>query len=151
MPAGGCIEIHNKAGFLCPLHATEQKQILKAMLKLSPVTLEAVVLYIVRDDYIASLNNKFLSCQGPTNVLSFPACAMSGVEFEQIPNLLIISVDTLEREAMLYGQDLIEHFIRLMAHGLAHIMGFEHGPEMFALCEEMEMAAQSILDIPYQG
>ncbi len=135
------IEIYNKAGYLCPLPLAQQKIILQAMLKHSPVVLGDIDIYITRDNYIMSLNNKFLSCQGPTNVLSFPANARLNVSPEQLPHLLVISVDTLQREAMLYEQDLVDHFIRLMAHGLAHLMGFEHGAAMFELCEKMEAEA----------
>lgn len=45
---------------------------------------------------------------------------------------LVLSIDTLLREAYLYGQDNAEHCIRLLAHGLAHIAGYDHSEEMEA-------------------
>jgi len=39
------------------------------------------------------------------------------------------------REASLYGRQAPEHFIRLLVHGLLHLTGFEHGPEMFDFTE----------------
>ncbi len=143
------VEIYNQAGWLCPLLPVEQKEIIKAMHKLNPVPLGDLSVYIVRDDYIMQLNNKFLYCQGPTNVLSFPAYDFmhdaAQHSSEHIPHTLVISVDTLQRECLLYGQELIDHFLRLLAHGLAHIMGYDHGAEMFNLCAEMEEAGQAVL------
>ena len=48
---------------------------------------------------------------------------------------LVLSVDTLAREAFLYNQDRREYTVRLLAHGLLHLMGHDHGPEMDALTE----------------
>ncbi len=135
-----CIEIHNKAGYLCPINPRKQSIIIKAMLKQSEVCIYNLAIFIVRDAYIMNLNRDFLNSCGPTNVLSFPAQSKHNFDLEHTPNVLVISVDTLQRECALYGQKLVEHFVRLIAHGLAHLMGFEHGVAMFNLCEKMENA-----------
>ncbi len=49
------------------------------------------------------------------------------------PNFLgsmVLSVDTLAREAFLYGQDPAAHLARLLAHSLLHLAGVAHGEEM---------------------
>lgn len=48
---------------------------------------------------------------------------------------IALSVDTLAREARLYGQDPREHLIRLLVHATLHLTGLDHGPEMEALTE----------------
>ena len=51
---------------------------------------------------------------------------------------LFLSADTLERESVLYGQDAAEHARRLLAHGMGHILGFDHGPDMDEFCAYLE-------------
>ena len=80
----------------------------------------AVNLILVDDARIAELNSRSLGRPGPTNVISFPA-------------EIYLSLDALKRECRLYGQDLGCHARRLLAHGLGHALGYDHGPEMDAL------------------
>ena len=92
-----------------------------------------VELFVAGDGDIAEINARNLGCSGPTNILSFPGDgAMLGT--------LFLSADTMEREAVLYGQDVKEHAIRLLAHGMGHIIGFDHGPEMDEFCSCLEEA-----------
>ena len=58
---------------------------------------------------------------------------------------LRLNLDTLHRETLLYGQDPEEHCLRLLAHGLGHLAGYDHGPEMDELCSEMLSAAEAWL------
>ena len=51
----------------------------------------------------------------------------------------------LHRATLLYGQDPEEHCLRLLAHGLGHLAGYDHGPEMDELCSEMLSAAEAWL------
>lgn len=112
-----------------------------------------VELTICNDASIARVNAEYLGCTGPTNILSFPqedvpvfnddSLILDSTFNESRPMLgaLLLSVDTLLREAFLYGQDEREHCIRLLAHGLGHIAGYDHGPEM----EEFEDCAKGEL------
>jgi len=84
-------------------------------------------LTLVGDGEIARLNEKFLGCVGPTNVLSFPE---QGPAAPKKLGLVVLSVDAISREARLYGQDPRAHLVRLLCHGLLHLAGFSHGPEM---------------------
>lgn len=90
-----------------------------------------VVLIVAGDGDIADVNLRNLGCSGPTNILSFP-----GGEGEL--GTLFLSADTLERESVLYGQDAAVHARRLLAHGMGHILGFDHGPDMDAFCAYLE-------------
>ncbi len=141
------INVFNKSRWLCPISTFWLKKILQVMLDVSEQKTKSITLYIVRDAYIALLNEKYLSCQGPTNILSFPAHeAMHSIKQDlNAPNVLILSVDTLQRECLLYGQNIIEHSLRLIAHGLGHVLGFDHGCAMWALCEKMENSAHNFL------
>ncbi|WP_435375461.1 rRNA maturation RNase YbeY [Bilophila wadsworthia] len=104
---------------------------------------------LVRDAGMADYNLRYMGCHGPTNVLSFPIDEqIAGPEDEDVPvqlGSLVFSVDTLHRETLLYGQDPEEHCLRLLAHGLGHLAGYDHGPEMDELCSEMLSAAEAWL------
>lgn len=91
----------------------------------------SVQLIVGSDGDIAEVNARNLGCSGPTNILSFPGDGAS-------LGTLFLSADTLEREAVLYGQDAESHAIRLLAHGMGHIAGFDHGPEMEDFCTYLE-------------
>ena len=93
-------------------------------------------LHLVDDATISAANQRHLDCMGPTNVLSFPQ------EGEK-PGELLLSLDTLRRECVLYGQEPMEHLLRLLAHGMAHLAGLDHGPEMDRVCAICEAAGKA--------
>ncbi len=86
---------------------------------------KGVEIKLTNDREIERLNSEFLNIQAPTNVLSFPA------EEEDFLGSICVSVDTIMREAFLYDQDIKEYFLRMLIHGMLHLMGYEHGDEMF--------------------
>ena len=102
--------------------------------KLEPETAD-VELVFVRDAEIASLHRQFLDRRGPTNCLAFPDTRRPGAF---TGGSLFVSLDTLHRECLLYGQPSVIHLRRLLAHGLAHLAGFDHGEAMEALCATLE-------------
>ena len=102
----------------------------------SPLEL-GVELIVAGDGDIAEVNARNLGCSGPTNILSFPG---DGVSL----GTLFLSADTMEREAVLYGQDVEEHARRLLAHGMGHIIGFDHSEEMDEFCAYLEEAARPV-------
>jgi probable rRNA maturation factor len=112
-----------------PLSAPELGDIFDGLAEVFGLADWAVDLRIVDDREMAELNGQFMGCLGPTNVLSFP----SG----ETPWLgdLVLSAETLAREAFFYNQDLHAYTVRLLAHGLLHLMGHDHGPEMDDLTE----------------
>jgi probable rRNA maturation factor len=82
---------------------------------------------IVDDPEIAKLNKTYLGRTGPTNVISFP---MQDGQFGEInPNLLgdvVISLDTVAREAQENSISVEARFQQLLIHGILHLLGFEH-------------------------
>ncbi|MCF8104502.1 MAG: rRNA maturation RNase YbeY [Desulfohalobiaceae bacterium] len=101
-----------------------------------------LVLQLTGDRGISGLNNSFLGLCGPTNVLSFPEQTETG---GRCLGQICLSVETLLREARLYGQDPAEHLYRLLAHGILHLAGYEHG---FLMQELTEQALETIQDWP---
>ncbi|MDR1686790.1 MAG: rRNA maturation RNAse YbeY [Desulfovibrio sp.] len=76
----------------------------------------------------------------PTDLLKPDGPAGQRGPAEGFGGCLALSVDTLEREAFLYGQEAAAYCIRLLAHGLAHLAGHDHGPAMRELEERLERA-----------
>ena len=99
---------------------------------------ENVELYLLDDAATAKANAMHLGCTGPTNILSFPGGP-------GIPGALLLSLDTLQRECLLYGQDPGEHALRLLAHGMAHLCGLDHSEQMDAVSDYfMVVAAEAV-------
>ncbi|MDY7001063.1 MAG: rRNA maturation RNase YbeY [Thermodesulfobacteriota bacterium] len=115
-----------------PLSRSELSPLVRKALSVLGLSDREFELTLVKDGEMARLNEKFLGRVGPTNILSFPE------QDPAAPNklgLMVLSVDALSREARLYGQDPRSHLVRLLCHGLLHLAGFSHGPEMDRLTE----------------
>lgn len=103
-----------------------------------PVPPPAVELHLLDDARMAAANRRHMACQGPTNILSFPGGA-------DCAGILLLSTDCLRRECLLYGQPPREHALRLLAHGMGHLCGLDHGPEMDGLCALLAKAGAAAL------
>lgn len=100
---------------------------------------KSITLYLVDDKTIALANHIYMQCSGPTNILSFPGQ-------EDYSGVLLLSKDTYNRECRLYGQPRKEHLLRLLAHGLSHVAGLDHGEMMDRITGQLELVAnQSLL------
>lgn len=90
-------------------------------------------LHVVDDRAMAAMHRDFMGRIGPTNVLSFPD---EDADDPDRIGQVVLSADTLLREADLYGQPVPEHMARLLAHAFLHLAGLDHGPEMDALTDD---------------
>ncbi len=127
---------HPSLAFL-PLDRRELAACLGRMLRrLGPpwsATTWSLELACVHDADMIRLNSACMGCPGPTNMLAFP----SGGTPPDTLGSLVLSADTLRREARLYGQEPEAYCRRLLAHGLAHLLGYDHGPDMDTVCDRM--------------
>ncbi len=149
------ITIYNEVLWQCPLPTSKCKALIAAMLNPYAHLIHndkmSLNVHFVHDAQISELNLAHMQSNGPTNVLSFPAHMTQNFNSKKYlqkiehPDILVISIDTLKRECLLYGQGIHEHMIRLLAHGLLHLLGYEHGEEMFDLCAQMENVGQDFL------
>ena len=134
---------YSAAAWLLPLDRRELGTALAAMLAACgkaqvAYAPPAVELHLLDDAAIGIANRQHLGCTGPTNVLSFPGGCDS-------PGTLLFSLNTLHRECLLYGQEPAEHALRLLAHGMAHLCGLDHGEEMDVLSQIfMDAAIEAI-------
>ncbi len=103
------------------------------------------------DAEVAALNGQFRSKPKPTNVLSFPAGNGAPVDFL---GDIILSEETVRREAVDQVIQLDHHVQHLVIHGVLHLLGFDH--ETAADAERMEALEIGILNAlgianPYTG
>lgn len=120
--------LDEEAVHLLPFSKEELRALLCRMLKGASLPSATLELLCVRDGTMAQLNQQHMGRNGPTNILSFP----SGETVQEGAFLgsLVLSADTLLREAQLYRVPGRRYCLDLLAHGLAHLAGFEHGPQM---------------------
>jgi len=91
------------------------------------------------DDTVADLNLRFRGKPGPTNVLSFPALESARPFLGDV----ILAFGVCAREAAEQGKPLAHHLQHLVAHGVLHLVGYDHQTETEA--EEMEALERRIL------
>jgi probable rRNA maturation factor len=151
--AGGAAVTVSRRGaprsWLLPFSRSELRSALEIMLRRAGKQGHGLELVIAADREMEELHARCLCRPGPTNILSFPARGTKqGIGPGARPAFLgslVLSADTLVRECFLYGQKPEEHCIRLLAHGLAHLLGLEHGPAMRDLAGRLESGAAAVL------
>jgi probable rRNA maturation factor len=83
------------------------------------------------DAVIRGLNARYRGMDRSTDVLSFSQIEgrrVTGTGRQRIAGDLVISVDTLRRNAAERGIDEREELARLAVHGILHLAGMDHGP-----------------------
>lgn len=95
---------------------------------------------LVDDATIAELNATYRGKNGPTDVLSF---AMNEGQWGDVnPSVLgdiVISIPTALRQAIAANHSLLEEVVMLLAHGLLHLLGYDHQTD----AEDHEMTKQT--------
>ncbi len=96
-------------------------------LELLGETKAEVCVSLVDDDQIRALNRQYRGKDAATDVLAFAAR-----EGERVPGDehwlgdIVISLDTARRQARQGGHGLVHELIRLVTHGLLHLLGYDH-------------------------
>lgn len=87
-------------------------------------------LVLANDDLVQVLNREYRDMDKPTNVLSFATLDDGDDPFpaEGILNLgdVILSFETIIREAREQSKTQIEHIQHLTVHGVLHLLGYDH-------------------------
>ena len=84
-----------------------------------------VNLKLISSKEMIRLNRDFRSKESDTNVLSFPADG----EIQKISGELgdiAISIPFVQTESKNLNRDLDDHMMHLLAHGILHLLGFDH-------------------------
>lgn len=98
-----------------------------------------IAVLLCGDERIAELNSRFRGRDAPTNVLSFPR--EEGPVGSRVAGDIAVSVPMLRRNAVSFAVTEDEELKRLLAHGILHLAGMDHGrgkgPAMLALQESL--------------
>ncbi len=90
-----------------------------------------VNLKLVSSNEMIKLNADFRSKELDTNVLSFPASK----DIQKISGELgdiAMSLPFIQSESQNLNRDLEDHMMHLLAHGILHLIGFDHADNRFA-------------------
>ena len=106
-----------------------------------------ISILIVDDPQIEKLNREYLNRTGPTNVIAFP---MREGEFSHLsPQLLgdvVISTDTVAKEAQNSAMSMEQRFKELLVHGILHLFGYDHETSKQD-ARKMEKKSQALLEL----
>ncbi len=84
-------------------------------------------LVLLDDEGIAELNRRYRGREGPTDVLSFSLLEGRHAEFRgPLLGDVVIGIDTAARSAADRGVSLDEELLRLLVHGVLHLLGHDH-------------------------
>jgi probable rRNA maturation factor len=100
---------------------------------------EGVTLLLTDDETIRGLNQRFREQDKPTNVLSFPAPQNP----ERFLGDIALAYGVCAREAQEQGKPLANHLQHLVAHGVLHLLGYDHVSD--AQADEMESLERAVL------
>jgi len=104
-----------------------------------------IVILLADDDSVQALNRDFRQKDYATNVLSFPSPPNPEGQIGDIA----LAYGVCAREAAEQGKSLDHHLQHLVAHGVLHLLGYDHESDDEA--EAMEALEREILaglDIP---
>lgn len=91
-----------------------------------------LAILLADDERLSGLNSAFRGKAGPTNVLSFPAPANP----EGWLGDVALAFGTCLREAEAQDKRLEHHLQHLVAHGVLHLVGYDHETEAEASAME---------------
>lgn len=102
---------------------------------------------LVDDAGIATLNDRYLGREGPTDVIAFTLHS----EGEPLLGDIYIGYEQAVRQAAAEGVTLDEELARLAIHGFLHVVGWDHpsGDERFAspMFMRQEALLRTVLDV----
>jgi probable rRNA maturation factor len=118
---------------------------------LSPIQAYELSLRLTDDREIQSLNHQYRHQNKPTDVLAFAALEAASPSSEEVSSSLplylgdiVISLETAAQQANSQGHPLDTELAWLAAHGLLHLLGWDHPDEASLI--RMLSQQQALLD-----
>ncbi len=134
-----------------PLSIKKLKACLQCFLQTLGFPERAIALYVTDDHEIRELNRQYRDQNTPTDVLAWSYWE-DDPESEMLGEI-VISMDRVKEQARRNGWSEEAELLRLLAHGCAHLVGYdhEHSPEeeKRMLAVEIEMLRNVGLDSIY--
>jgi probable rRNA maturation factor len=113
------------------------------------ITGQGIVILLTDDDSVQALNRDFRQKDSATNVLSFPSPQTLEANPEAQIGDIALAFGVCQREAIEQGKSLAHHLQHLVAHGVLHLLGYDHeGDEEAETMEALEREILATLDVP---
>lgn len=90
-----------------------------------------VTIVLIDDAAMQERNRSDRGIDAPTDVLSYPTAEPDDVGMPSVAHLgdVFIDLDQAARQAPDHGHDLVQEVLVLAAHGVTHLLGFDHPDE----------------------
>jgi probable rRNA maturation factor len=92
---------------------------------------------------VRALNRRWRGRDSATNVLSFPSGETGAGGRAVLLGDVVLAYETVAREAAAQGKTLADHLAHLVAHGVLHLLGFDHAED--AEARRMESLERRVL------
>ncbi len=124
------IDLIDKHPHLTPRDTGRCRKAATELLRLCSVSDRYCTIVITTDAEITELNRRYRNKNKPTNVLSFPFAVedeafLPAADLRQLGDI-VISFDRLVSEAQEFGLSIAERMDWLLAHGILHLLGYDH-------------------------
>lgn len=111
-------------GLRLPIARTRLADAAKAALRAERVRGALISIAVLDDRGIARLNRRHLGHRGPTDVISFGFTRTT--RDAPVIGDVYIGLDAARRNAAAAGVSLREELVRLVVHGVLHVVGHDH-------------------------
>lgn len=110
---------------------------------------QGIAILLTDDDSVQALNRDFRDKDYATNVLSFPAARDTLFNPDGQIGDVALAFGVCAREAAEQGKPLSHHLQHLVAHGVLHLLGYDHeGDDEAEAMEALEREILAGLDVP---
>ena len=129
------IEVRFDENWKALINENRLLEILKVFLLSLFESERGISLYLTDDEEIQNLNQKFRGKDCPTDILSWPYSEnnseidepkLSDANDVELVGDLVVSAEHVRQQAAENGWDFETELIRLLAHGCAHLAGWDH-------------------------
>jgi len=123
------------SGLRAPPWAADCAEFVDAVLKERGITDWEASVLLCDDRFIQDLNERYRGVKAPTDVLAFPQLTpdspplRSGKGRRIAAGDIVISLQTLKRQAVENGQPERTELKRLLIHGVLHLQGLDHAEQ----------------------
>lgn len=143
MTAGAVVRVTTQGGPFAGVSPAVMRRRAEKMLRSRALSAVELSVALVGDAAIRELNRAYRKKNKPTDVLAFPLQELDRGRGRPSGLLgdVILSIDTARRQAKQHRRSLLDELTMLLAHGLLHLLGYDHRTD----AEEHEMTAETRL------
>ena len=154
------IEVRFDENWKALINENRLLEILKVFLLSLFESERGISLYLTDDTEIQKLNQQFRSKNSPTDILSWPYTEndvelslpkIDESEDVELAGDLVVSVERVRKQATENGWDFETELIRLLAHGCAHIAGWDHERSANEANEMLELEIALLKEVGYEN